>query len=174
MAFLKGHRFPVEFDEAFPQGLVLVGEIEPDLEYQSQEDRARNKEQRQRVDESTKLRRWKATVTDPHEQKAKRASFEVIFLADVQPAPLPPEVLPGFRQVELTGLMAAPKVAGQGEFSTSHSTSSPPVCRHRAHQRAPTTTPGLLARTRSRPRTRALALVTAKRLVATRRPPDPI
>jgi len=116
MALLRGHRFPVEFDEAFPQGLVLMGEIEPDHEYQSQEDRARGKEQRQRVDEVTGLRRWKATVTDPHEVKAKRASFEVIFLAEVQPAPLPAEVLPGMRPVELVDVQVAPKVAGQGEF----------------------------------------------------------
>ncbi|TDE08206.1 hypothetical protein [Jiangella asiatica] len=116
MALMKGHRFPVEFGEAFPRGLVMVGEIEPDLEYQSQEDRARGKEQRQRMDDVTKLRQWKATVTDPDEAKAKRASFEVIFLAEVQPAPLPDEVLPGMRPVELVGVTASPKVMGQGEF----------------------------------------------------------
>lgn len=116
MALIKGHRFPVEFHEAFPKGLVLVGGIEPDFEYQSQDDRSRGREQRQRVDEVTGKRRWKATVTDPDEVKAKRASFEVVFLADVQPAPLPDEVLPGMRPVELVDLMAAPKTAGQGEF----------------------------------------------------------
>nr|WP_239000816.1 hypothetical protein [Jiangella asiatica] len=94
----------------------MVGEIEPDLEYQSQDDRARGREQRQRVDEVTGLRQWKATVTDPDEAKAKRASFEVIFTAEVQPAPLPDEVLPGMRPVELVGVTASPKVMGQGEF----------------------------------------------------------
>lgn len=116
MALQRGHRFPVEFDEAFPRGLVLIGEIEPDLEYVSQEDRARGREARQLVDEVTKLRQWRATVTDPDEQKAKRASFDVIFTAEVQPAPLPDEVLPGMRPVELVGLTASPKVMGQGEF----------------------------------------------------------
>ncbi|MBB5785590.1 hypothetical protein [Jiangella mangrovi] len=116
MALIKGHRFPVEFGEAFPRGLVMVGEIEPDLEYQSQEDRARGKEQRQRIDDITKLRQWRATVTDPDEAKAKRASFEVIFTAEVQPAPLPDEVLPGMRPIELVGVTASPKVMGQGEF----------------------------------------------------------
>lgn len=116
MALQRGHRFPVEFGEAFPRGLVLIGEIEPDLEYQSQEDRARGREARQLMDEVTGLRQWRATVTDPDEQKAKRASFDVIFTAEVQPAPLPDEVLPGMRPVELVGLTASPKVMGQGEF----------------------------------------------------------
>ncbi|SDU26437.1 hypothetical protein [Jiangella alkaliphila] len=116
MALQRGHRFPVEFVEAFPRGLVLIGEIEPDLEYVSQEDRARGREARQLVDEITKQRQWRGTVTDPDEQKAKRASFDVIFTAEVQPAPLPDEVLPGMRPVELVGLTASPKVMGQGEF----------------------------------------------------------
>ncbi|WP_026874253.1 hypothetical protein [Jiangella gansuensis] len=116
MALQRGHRFPVEFAEAFPRGLVLIGEIEPDLEYVSQEDRARGREARQLVDEVTKLRQWRGTVTDPDEQKAKRASFDVIFTAEVQPAPLPDEVLPGMRPIELVGLTASPKVMGQGEF----------------------------------------------------------
>lgn len=116
MALIKGHRFPVEFGEAFPRGLVMVGEIEPDLEYMSPEDRARGREQRQRVDEVSGLRQWKATVTDPDEAKAKRASFEVIFTAEVLPAPLPDEVLPGMRPIELVGVTASPKVMGQGEF----------------------------------------------------------
>ncbi|MGH3624983.1 MAG: hypothetical protein ACRDQ5_24880 [Sciscionella sp.] len=40
MAILKGHCFPVDFDTAFPQGLLLMDEIAPDNEYQSREDRA--------------------------------------------------------------------------------------------------------------------------------------
>lgn len=116
MAIPKGHRFPVRFEDAFPRGLLMVGEISPDVEYQSQEDRARGREQRQRVDEMTGKRQWRATVTDPDESKAKRASFEVIFMADVQPAPLPDEVVPGMRPVVLDGLTATPKVMGQGEF----------------------------------------------------------
>ena len=37
----KGARFAASFDEWFPQGLYLVGEIAPVNEYQSQEDKAR-------------------------------------------------------------------------------------------------------------------------------------
>ncbi|GAA1022092.1 MULTISPECIES: hypothetical protein [Amycolatopsis] len=116
MAISKGFRFPGEFDEAFPQGLVMVGEVSPGNEYQSREDRAAGRPARQRVDESTGKRQWKVTVTDPSEQNAKRASYEVTFLADVQPVPTTSEVLPGMRPLELDGLTAEPRVAGNGEF----------------------------------------------------------
>jgi hypothetical protein len=116
MAIQRGHRFPIEFADAFPQGLVLMGEIAPDTEYQSREDRAAGRPVRQRVDELTGKRQWKATVTDPDERNAKRASFEVTFLADVQPVPSTSEVLPGVRPVELDGMTAEPRVAGSGEF----------------------------------------------------------
>jgi len=116
MAIYKGFRFPIEFDDAFAQGLVMVGEVSPDNEYQSREDRAAGRPARQRVDEVTGTRQWKLTVTDPDETKAKRASFEITLLADVQPVPTTSEVLPGMRPIELEGLTAEPKVAGQGEF----------------------------------------------------------
>ena len=49
-------RFSVGFDEWYPQGLYLVGEITPVTEYQSQEDRARNRPVRPRLDEMTGFR----------------------------------------------------------------------------------------------------------------------
>ncbi len=116
MAIPRGHRFPIEFAEAFPQGLVLVGEVAPDSEYQSREDRAAGRPVRQRIDELTGKRQWKATVTDPDERNAKRASFEITFLADVQPVPTTTEVLPGVRPIELDGMTAEPRVAGNGEY----------------------------------------------------------
>jgi hypothetical protein len=116
MAIPRGHRFPIEFDSAFPQGLVLVGEIAPDNEYQTREDKAAGRPVRQKIDQLTGKRQWKATVTDPDESTAKRASFEITFTADVQPVPLTTEVLPGMRPIELEGLRAEPKVAGNGEF----------------------------------------------------------
>jgi hypothetical protein len=116
MAISRGHRFPIEFDEAFPQGLVMVGEVAPDNEYQSREDRAAGRPARQRIDEMTGKRQWKAAVTDPSEPNAKRASYEITFLADVQPVPTTTEVLPGMRPIELEGLTAEPRVAGNGEF----------------------------------------------------------
>jgi hypothetical protein len=116
MAIGKGFRFPVSFDDAFPQGLVMVGEVMPDTEYQTREERAAGRPVRQRVDEATGKRQWKVTVTDPHEPNAKRKSFEITLLADVQPVPTTGEVLPGMRPVELDGLTAEPRVAGNGEF----------------------------------------------------------
>jgi hypothetical protein len=112
VALSRDHRFPVDHYRAFPKGLVLVGEIGPDTEFQPD----RTKPAHQRVDEFTGLRVWKATVMDPDERKAKRASFELFFLAEVQPVPSAAEVLPGMRPIELEGLTVQPKVMGQGEF----------------------------------------------------------
>ncbi|PPK70258.1 hypothetical protein V5P93_000864 [Actinokineospora auranticolor] len=116
MGMSKGHRFPVEFSDAFPDGLVLIGEVAPDNEYQSREDRAAGRPVRQRMDETTGQRQWKAKVTDPSEPNAKRASFELTLVADVQPVPTTAEVLPGMRPIELVGLTAEPRIAGNGEF----------------------------------------------------------
>jgi hypothetical protein len=74
MAIPRGHRFPIEFDSAFPQGLVLVGEIAPDNEYQTREDKAAGRPVRQKIDQLTGKRQWKATVTDPDESTTKRAA----------------------------------------------------------------------------------------------------
>jgi len=64
----------------------------------------------------TGKRQWKATVTDPDEPTAKRASFEITLIAEVQPVPTSTEVLPGMRPIKLDGLTAEPRVAGNGEF----------------------------------------------------------
>src|SRR5262245_1668717 len=116
MAIQRGHRFAIEFDGAFPQGLVLIGEATPDNEYQTREDRAAGRPVRQKIDQITGKRQWKATVTDPDETNAKRASFEITFIADVQPVPTTSQVLPGMRPIGLEGLTAEPRVAGNGEF----------------------------------------------------------
>ncbi|MDQ3763540.1 MAG: hypothetical protein M3460_18500 [Actinomycetota bacterium] len=116
MAIPRGYRFDIEFDKAFPQGLVLIGDVAPDNEYQTREDKAAGRPVRQKLDQVTGKRQWKATVTDPDEPNAKRASFEITFVADVQPVPTTTEVLPGMRPIELDGLTAEPRVAGNGEF----------------------------------------------------------
>lgn len=116
MAIPRGHRFGIEFDKSFPQGLVLIGDVAPDNEYQTREDKAAGRPVRQKIDDVTGKRQWKATVTDPDEPNAKRASFEITFIADFQPVPTTTEVLPGMRPIELDGLTAEPRVAGNGEF----------------------------------------------------------
>jgi hypothetical protein len=34
MAIPRGYRFGIAFDNTFPQGLVLIGDLAPDTEYQ--------------------------------------------------------------------------------------------------------------------------------------------
>ena len=116
MAIPRGHRFAIQFGNAFPQGLVLIGDVALDNEYQTREDKAAGRPVRQKIDNNTGKRQRKATVTDPDELNAKRASFEITFIADVQPVPTTTEVLPAMRPIELDGLTAEPRVAGNGEF----------------------------------------------------------
>ncbi|NKY47840.1 hypothetical protein [Nocardia cerradoensis] len=111
---LKDLRFEVPFNVAFERGLVLVGEIEPDTEYNQN----RNAPARQKVDPVTGLRQWKATCTNPAETNHKKSTIQVIFLADVAPIPSTEEVLPGMRSIVLENVTLQPKVTGQGEFKT--------------------------------------------------------
>ncbi|MEV0061258.1 hypothetical protein [Nocardia sp. NPDC050718] len=120
MALLRGFRFPVSQSEAFPMGLVLNGQIEPAIKYNP--DRNAVPEQLRdynpKTNEGTGLLMWKASITDNHEPKAKRKTFELIFLAENVPVPSTDELAPGtgLRLIEVEGLMAEPKVMGQGEF----------------------------------------------------------
>ncbi|MEV0250119.1 hypothetical protein AB0H76_26225 [Nocardia sp. NPDC050712] len=104
------------FFQAFEKALLLVGDIEPDTEYNQN----RNAPARQKVDPVTGLRQWKATCTDPSESNPKRSSVQVIFLADVAPIPHGAELISGtgLRVIELENMTLQPKVTGQGEFKT--------------------------------------------------------
>jgi hypothetical protein len=68
----KYARFLVDFDEWFPQGLYLVGEITPVREYQSQEDKARNRPVRPRVDEVTGRPLFRGTFADLRRRRTGR------------------------------------------------------------------------------------------------------
>jgi hypothetical protein len=127
MAILRGYRFDIEFDDAFPQGLVLIGEVAPDNEYQTCEDKAAGRPVRQKIDEVTGQRQWKATVTDPDEPTAKRASFEITLIAEVQPVPTTTEVLPGMRPIQLDGLTAEPESPATVNSNTSPTCIAPPA-----------------------------------------------
>jgi hypothetical protein len=111
MAIKRGYRFPVQHKDVFPKGLMLLGPISPDMEY--------DRPNMQKTDSVTGLLQWVGAVSDPDEDKAKRASFEVTFLAPVQPVPATPELLPGtgIRMIELAGLTAEARRMGQGEFT---------------------------------------------------------
>jgi hypothetical protein len=114
MAIERGHRFSVEFDVAFGDSLIQVGDVEAAREYTGDP----NKPGPQKVDEATGLRIWKFRAMDPGQTKVKQASFEVHLLATHQPVPEGPELMPGMRRVVLEGLMAEPRVIGQGEYKS--------------------------------------------------------
>ena len=113
-------RFAVDFDEWFPQGLYLVGEIQAVTEYQSQEDRSRNRPVRPRVDEVSGLPLFRGTFADPSAEKDREKSVTVEFACAHQP--VPPPAVPGvpFRPVVLEGMTVAPRaeVAGQAKWIT--------------------------------------------------------
>jgi hypothetical protein len=111
----KYARFVVDFDEWFPQGLYLVGEITAMTEYQSQEDKARNRPVRPRVDEATGCPLFRGTFADPSADKDREKSVTVEFACTHQP--VPPESVPGvpFRPVVLEGMTVAPRAETSGQ-----------------------------------------------------------
>ncbi|MEV0340575.1 hypothetical protein AB0H49_16225 [Nocardia sp. NPDC050713] len=116
---LKDVWFSVDFGEAFPMGLVLMGEVQPMTEFSSD----RNAVKRQRVDldkdgNGTGKRLWKGTVTDPAGSGARSTSFDVTFVADVQPVPSAAPLMPGITPIVLEGLQIKPKIQGSGEFKS--------------------------------------------------------
>jgi hypothetical protein len=120
MAAPKNLRLSANFDEWFPEGLYLVGEIVPATEYQSQEDRARNRPVRPRTDEATGLPLFRGTFADPAAEKDREKSVTVEFAAKVQP--VPPAAIAGapFRPVVLEGMTVQPRaeVSGQAKWIT--------------------------------------------------------
>jgi hypothetical protein len=120
MAAPKNIRLKVEFDEWFPQGLFLVGDITAVMEYQSQEDRARNRPTRPRIDEMSGLPLFRGTFADPAADKERDKSVTVEFACTHQP--VPPEAVAGlpFRPVVLDGMTVAPRaeVSGQAKWIT--------------------------------------------------------
>jgi hypothetical protein len=111
----KYARFSVDFDEWFPQGLYLVGEITPMTEYQSQEDKARNRPVRPRMDEVTGRPLFRGTFADPSAEKDREKSVTVEFACTHQP--VPPAAVAGlpFRSVVLEGMTVAPRAETSGQ-----------------------------------------------------------
>jgi hypothetical protein len=108
-------RFSVDFEEWYLQGLYLVGEITPVTEYQSQEDRARNRPVRPRLDEMTGHLLFRGTFADPSAEKDREKSFTVEFACAHQP--VPPEAVAGlpFRPVVLEGMTVQPRAETSGQ-----------------------------------------------------------
>lgn len=115
MAVPYGKRFPMEFDELFPMGAFILGEVTPVTEYQSQDDRARNRPVRPRVDEATGLPLFRVTIADPSAEKDRDKSVTVEIASKV--CPVPPPVAPGmpFRPVVLEGVTVQPRAETSGQ-----------------------------------------------------------
>ena len=115
MAAPKNVRLSADFDEWFPEGLYLVGEIVPVTEYQSQEDRARNRPVRPRIDEVTGLLLFRGTFADPSAEKDREKSVTVEFAAKVQPVPPPAVAGVPVRPVVLEGMTVQPRAETSGQ-----------------------------------------------------------
>jgi hypothetical protein len=105
----------MDFDQWFPQGLYLVGEITAVTEYQSPEDRSRNRPVRPRTDEVSGLPLFRGTFADPAAEKDREKSVTVEFACAHQP--VPPEAVAGvpFRPVVLEGMTVAPRAETSGQ-----------------------------------------------------------
>jgi hypothetical protein len=105
-----------DFDEWFPQGLYLFGEITAVTAYQSQEDKVRNRPVRPRVDEATGRPLFRGTFADPSAEKDREKSVIVEF-ACAHHQPVPPESVAGlpFRPVVLEGMTVAPRAETSGQ-----------------------------------------------------------
>jgi hypothetical protein len=97
-----GHRFPITFDELFPQGFFVLS-VEPATEY------SEGKQPRPAVDKLTGLPAWTVQGTDPS-AKGKNTGQVVKIASEYQP--VPPEVLSGtpFRPEVFRGLKVTPCV----------------------------------------------------------------
>jgi hypothetical protein len=115
MAAPKNIRVKADFDEWFPQGLYFVGDITPVTEYQSQEDRARNRPVRPRIDEVTGLPLYRGTFADPSAEKDRDKSVTVEFTCAHQPVPPPSVAGAPFRPVVLEGMTVAPRAEASGQ-----------------------------------------------------------
>lgn len=116
---LKDVWFRSEFSDAFPMGLMLMGEIQAVTEFNS--DRNAPKRQKTDVDNDgngSGLRLWKGTVADPSGMGSKNSSFDVTFVADVKPVPSSASVAEGVTPIALEGLQIKPKITGSGEFKS--------------------------------------------------------
>ncbi|MGH3827254.1 MAG: hypothetical protein ACRDQX_08785, partial [Pseudonocardiaceae bacterium] len=85
-----------------------------------QEDRARNRPVRPRLDEATGHRLFRGTFADPSAEKDREKSVTVEFACPHQP--VPPVSVPGlpFRPVVLEGMTVQPRaeVSGQAKWLT--------------------------------------------------------
>jgi hypothetical protein len=109
-------RFGVSFDEWFPQGLFLMGEITQVFEYLSQEDKAKGKAPRPVVDPVSGLFVYRGQCSDPAAEKARDKAPMIEFVSKVQPVP-PAAIAPNIpvRAIVLEGMTVRPKAEASGQ-----------------------------------------------------------
>ena len=98
---------PVGFDQVFPHGAFVTGEVEPVRDFD-----AKGSTPTQKRDKATQLPMWQVSVhdADPAARGAAK-SVKVVLLDERQP--VPPPALDGlpFRPVEFDGITVTPYVA---------------------------------------------------------------
>jgi hypothetical protein len=107
--------FPADFDQVFPQGAYIIGEVVPVTECQSREDKARNRPIRPRVDEATGLPLFPVTSADPSVEKDRDKSITVETAAKQQPVPLAAVANLPFRLVIPEGPTVQPRAETSGQ-----------------------------------------------------------
>lgn len=103
MAIDMGHRFPVPFDEAFPYGAYVVGEVVEAKDYDA------NGKASPKRDKATGERVYEVRFQDG-DPSLRKGEFKAKIAAKQQP--VPPEAVAGtpFRPVEFVGLTVTPYV----------------------------------------------------------------
>lgn len=99
--------FKAEFDDAFPHGAYVVGEVIEVFDFE-----ASTKDKRvQARDKESNLPVWQVPVMDP-DPEARKGQRELTVKVAATHQPVPPEAIPGtpFRPVEFIGLVVTPWV----------------------------------------------------------------
>jgi hypothetical protein len=96
--------------------LVLIGDVAPDNEYQTREDKAAGRPVRQKIDNMTGERQWKATATDPDEPNANGRHSKSRSSRTSSRFRLARRFCRVCVPSSWQGLTAEPRVAGNGEF----------------------------------------------------------
>lgn len=104
--------FKVEFDDVFPHGAGVVGQVGPQNDFE----RSTRDNKVQAVDPESGLLVWIVDVMD-FDPEAREKVLRVKIAAPVQP--VPPEAVEGVpvRPVYLEGLAVTPYLKQQGDFS---------------------------------------------------------
>jgi hypothetical protein len=109
MAINGGARLPVQHDDVFPKGALVMG-VEPITKFQNTDDKANGRALEPETDKLTGERLWAVLVID---QAAERRTDAVITVKIAAPyQPVPPEAIPGtdVRPVIFEGLTVTPWV----------------------------------------------------------------